>query len=414
MKNIYFIFPYKGIGGVPVVFSQLANHISKNKNFKCFLVDYKDGYMFKNNTSDDVTLVEYRDTPNSVYLSNNCIAIFQSIKPWSMYKGLKFSPNTKIFYWNCHPFNLVPLVPGIRKLMQSKYYFGKSLVNFPLIFYKLKLRKLIKILHSHKSIAFMDYVNYETTNKFLNVNLSSPEFIPIPYFSNAKENRKIDKLTKKNLKIVCIGRLVDFKYYSLKHFLNDLNKIPKSLDISINLKIVGTGEYKLKLVRDCKKFPNLQIEFITEISRKESNNYLQKNADLIVAMGTSALQGASLSIPTILLDIFYKNPPNNYQYEWLHKKDGKSLGEIYLIEYPNSKKNNLLNIIIELFDNYAEISEKTYNYFKSYHDIEIVSKKFIDVIVYSKCSYDILRKKRVFNKSNLYSLFSFIRDKNKK
>ena len=34
--------------------------------------------------------------------------------------------------------------------------------------------------------------------------------------------------------------------------------------------------------------------------------FLIKNVDLVMAMGTSALDGANLSIPTVLLDASYK------------------------------------------------------------------------------------------------------------
>lgn len=413
MKKIYFIFPFRGVGGVPVVFSQLANHISDNKNFKCFLVDYKDGYMATNHISENVTFIEYQDVANFVTLTDDCIAVFQSITPWSMYRGLKFSKNTKIFFWNCHPYNLIPVIPGFKKFMQSNYLFCKIMIRLPLIIFTLKVKKLINLLHNHDAIAFMDQTNYETTTKLLNLKIASPKYISIPYMSDEVTDKKIQQLIKNELKIVWIGRIVSFKYYSLIHFLTNLNAIQSLLNLSISIKIIGSGDYKYKLINESKIFKNLKIEFINEINRNEADNYLKKNANLIIAMGTSALQGASLSIPTILLDIFYKNLPKNYQYCWLHNKDGKCLGEIYLESYPKSKKNNLYNLIIELLDSYSEISKKSYEYYKSYHDVKIVSKKFIAKILNSKCTYDTLKNEGIFSKSPVYSLYYFIRSKMK-
>ena len=48
-------------------------------------------------------------------------------------------------------------------------------------------------------------------------------------------------------------------------------------------------------------------------------------------MGTSAIEGARLGIPTILLDYSYKSINGFYKYEFIYEKEGFSLGKKLLI-----------------------------------------------------------------------------------
>ena len=45
--HFVFCFPYRGSGGVPLLFLRLAKELSK-QNYKITLIDYKDGFMTEN------------------------------------------------------------------------------------------------------------------------------------------------------------------------------------------------------------------------------------------------------------------------------------------------------------------------------------------------------------------------------
>ena len=64
-KNLYFFFPYRGVGGVPVLFLRLANYLSNMNVYNIFLIDYEDGYMAKNYDKDSgVKFVGYSQNTN--------------------------------------------------------------------------------------------------------------------------------------------------------------------------------------------------------------------------------------------------------------------------------------------------------------------------------------------------------------
>ena len=110
-KELIFIFPYKGIGGVSTLFMNMAEIISREYATKVSVVDYKNGYISKNiDLNPNLQLLTYSEKEN-LKLPSNSVAIFQSMTPWSIFPNLSFGDETKFFYWNLHPMNLIPMLP---------------------------------------------------------------------------------------------------------------------------------------------------------------------------------------------------------------------------------------------------------------------------------------------------------------
>ena len=88
-----------------------------------------------------------------------------------------------------------------------------------------------------------------------------------------------------------------------------------------------------------KKLKNISIELIDYISPGEIENFLLLNEiDILMAMGTSALEGARLGIPTILLDIAYNEVRDGYNYQWINERDGFTLGDVINQNHYSDKK----------------------------------------------------------------------------
>ena len=62
--KIAFCFPYKGVGGVSLLFARVAAVIAKNDKYEVFVIDYKDGYMAMNRTGE-VNLLDYSNAENN-------------------------------------------------------------------------------------------------------------------------------------------------------------------------------------------------------------------------------------------------------------------------------------------------------------------------------------------------------------
>ena len=115
-SSITFCFPYKAIGGVPVLFANLAKHITKNYKQKVNIIDYKDGYVgsiFKEN--NPINFIEYKDG-KKLELPSNTTLILQSIIPYTIPTELKINANTRILFWTLFHYNMIPHFLPIKSL----------------------------------------------------------------------------------------------------------------------------------------------------------------------------------------------------------------------------------------------------------------------------------------------------------
>ena len=98
MLKIYFCFPYRGVGGVSLLFLRIAEFLVQKELAECHIVDYVNGFMAKNQTNPGVILEVYDDKSDSVLIPPDAIAVFQSMTPWSIYPGLLIDKSAIIFF----------------------------------------------------------------------------------------------------------------------------------------------------------------------------------------------------------------------------------------------------------------------------------------------------------------------------
>ena len=113
------------------------------------------------------------------------------------------------------------------------------------------------------------------------------------------------------------------------------------------------------------------VAFKNNLFGKELEDYLLKESYLHISMGTSALEGAKLKIPTILCDYSKSEFPEDYKYHWLYMSKGYSLADEI---FPNSetKGDTLQNILNEIYDKdkYTEIGKRCYQYTFENHSLD--------------------------------------------
>ncbi|MFL4277542.1 hypothetical protein P9380_23055, partial [Escherichia coli] len=93
------------------------------------------------------------------------------------------------------------------------------------------------------------------------------------------------------------------------------------------IEIIGDGEAKNKLIE---RYNNeLNIVFHGYVENAELNRMIENNEySILFAMGTSALEGCSRCIPTVLLPCADKSiKGRNNVYKYIHMNDDFSLGE---------------------------------------------------------------------------------------
>ena len=116
--NLYLIFPYKGTGGVSVLFKRVAEWFA-DKNFNVKVIDFPDGFMSKNINHHKIEKIDF--SLSKIKIPNNSICLMQLMTPWSIYKNLEFHQETRFFFWNCHPNNLIPSIPSLSSFKRKSF-----------------------------------------------------------------------------------------------------------------------------------------------------------------------------------------------------------------------------------------------------------------------------------------------------
>lgn len=407
--KLVFCFPYHGVGGVSLLFLRVAEELVNKAGVDAYLVDYADGFMARHRQEGLTHLIEYRDD-EPVAIPEDTVVVFQSMTPWSIYPSLQIPPGARILFWNCHPFNLVPTLPGFRRQMQRDLDCGRFVLSTILRGYRNKMVRLIRLMLDKHSLVFMDTGNVTATERYLGIAIPDPEFLPIPV--EAPSQRKIIEgldFQSNGLRVAWIGRIVDFKYYILKYVLVELDKIQPEAGLPISFTIVGSGDFDELLRADVSKLCNLSVRFIEYIAPDELDDFLCKEIDMMMAMGTSALAGAKLGIPAILLDVCYGEVPNGYVFRWLHERSGYSLGEVIDAAHVVAGNRSLRECIHQTTTEYSYLSDLTFSYFEKYHALNRVAERLLHLAENAKCTYGDLSKAHMVGRGKIYACFNSLR-----
>lgn len=363
MRKIIFYFPYKGIGGVSLLFQRLSGFLAKDRDV--FLVDFRDGFMGKL-VPDGVNFIDFELV--SKY-PENAILVIQSVAPWNIRDLHKFPPDTRVLFWTLHPLNLYPFIFSLETSNYLKALIAHLLL--PISFFrKRKMAKIVRYLVSRNSLIFMDGENYNTTAKFFSDTKIQKRLLPI--FSTP--GRIMDRAPGNVLRCCWIGRVVDFKVHILLHLIERLNAAVSKIG-PIEMIVVGDGEALEYLKKGLKKIHAVQVKFLQNVPPVELDSFLNGNVDVLFAMGTSALEGASRAIPTFLLDYSFKPIKGIYRFRYLFDADDYSLAEeINTSHYEDvsSLEDNLLN----LRSNFNAIGMKGYEYWQLHFSPQAILKEF--------------------------------------
>lgn len=409
--KLIFCFPYHGVGGVSLLFMRVAEELVKVYDVNASLVDYADGFMGINRQEGLTHFIEYRDD-ESVAIPEDAILIFQSMTPWSIFPFLQIPPSVRILYWNCHPFNLVPTLPGFRKQMQSSYSCGRFVLNTVLNGYRLKMVKLFRLLEDKHSIVFMDKGNVTTTERYLGISIQNPVYLPIPVDKPLRRKTIVNKdhLTG-GLNIAWLGRIADFKYFILKYALKKLDGVQPELDLPIKFIVIGSGDFDAQLREEVSKLANLTVQFIDHIPPSDLDNFLCQEVDMVMAMGTSALEGAKLGIPTVLLDVCYNEVSDGYIFQWLHECTGYTLGDVVDGTHFKAGNRSLQQCLQQLLSEYERVSKQSLEHFEMYHSISSVTNQLMQIINRVTCTYADFGRANLIGRGIIYNSFDFLRKK---
>lgn len=378
--KICFYFPYHEVSGVPVLFFRMANELAVlNKLIQIYVIDYSDGAMARNLIStSNIKLLSFEDGV-SISPPEDAILVMQSILPYSMRPELTILPNTKLIFWNLHPDCLVPSLiplPYLRSLQNKNFELYSLLARTLYRSLIRNLREFTEQAIAKKALWFMDQPNLDKTRKYLFKSISDVDFVPVPALGSKLIKSKVLP-EKDTLNFTWVGRLCDFKSYILMYTIKKLSSLAFGQKKKIRFSIIGEGPFKKEISDLNVDHEWFSLEMLGSLKPDDLDNYLLENTDVLTGMGTSALEGAKLGIPTILLDISYYPVKGDYKFRWLH--ESKNFDLAHDITQFDLKEGNLslYNMLNDLHSNYQALSTKALEYFLKNHEMKIVLDKFI-------------------------------------
>lgn len=272
-----------------------------------------------------------------------------------------------------------------------------------------KALDLISLLDRKKAMFFMDRPNVEAIER-RGLGLKTPiRYLPVPVHVDVKEKRSSSILPVK-YNITYVGRgNDDWKIFPVIKVLQDLSEAYG--DYTFTICTDTADRYKMLISEN---IPNnrIPIEYKINLFGKALDEYLINNSWLHIAMGTSALEGAKLRIPTILIDYSMHLFPENYVYKWIFQVDGFSLGEEIR---PDTKLlgEPMIEIISELMDEekYQVIADRCFEYVSNHHSLSAFVDKLLSACEESEMTIQDYCNSRL-HKMKLYILpfFRYIID----
>lgn len=413
IKKICFYFPYHEDSGVPVLFYRMANTIAQSKpNLEIFVIDYIDGAMARHLMNlPNLKLIAF-SKKQKVTPPNGSILIMQTFVPYYWPEELKLENNQKIFFWNLHPRNLIPSllpIPFFREIPMNNFYVYRLISIFYCRLFK-RLKNFLMLLVDTKSIYFMDKTNLDFTSKYLFTKINNRQYLPVPATnSNNNFENKYNFLEKDVIQVGWIGRLCDFKSHILIYTIKKIDEIAvRFKNKKFIFHIVGDGPLINFVKKQTLLSTNISIVFHGSLNHEILDEFIKNNFDIMVGMGTSALEGAKNGKPTILLDASYKKIKNEYVFDFLYNR--KEFDLAHFITKEDCKKDNdsLFNIINQINANYQLHSIKSKEYFEKNHDINSVISKFLEIIADSRLEFSMIDS-RTISKGFLLTTYNKIR-----
>ena len=370
--KITFFFPDKKIGGVSILFANLANYISLNFDYiEIFVIDYVGGTLWENIKSDLVKKIPFVDGEDC-FPAQDSYLVMQSIVLNTMRSELRIGQEQKILFWHLHPYNY-----QINKLF--KIDFIDKIINKFRLGQRKKIKESIQIIDKFNGLVFMDGSNFEKTIDSYNLRIKE-NYLPITNLKPNLGSLKINLDISNEINFSFVGRLTAFKYYPLIKLLKNINKfVLENIDSpKINFFIIGTGEYENSLIKEIKKL-NFEVNLLGEINYSDlSNFFLTHNIKINFSMGTSALDSACLGIPTVILDYSFVEIEGYPNYKWIYNEKkyslAKELNNSSLSLHDNYSFDKLIKEVKNSFD---LISEKTLNYYDKNYAISKISDLLI-------------------------------------
>lgn len=371
MKKNHFCFylPSSVYGGTELLMLRLANYLADIKKYTITIYTAKGSFIERNNAYIKNNIIIKYD----IERANEKKFIISSKYLLELSHLINRIEDVDFYIWQLQPIELINQFFPLRKFDRNMFYYNLIID----IFYnkrKQLVKNLLKKYNSNNQLYFMDLDNYNETNNYLHLELESPIYIPVAVPFNDITQR--DHTPPDIITFCVISRLsYNFKYYPILHFLKSLEEYSKKKRMTIKVKIIGDGEAFDELKRYSES-SSLIIELYGHMNIEAVYKEVFPSVNIYFGMGTSLIDSAKYSIPTIITNISNENTSENeIKYSLLYESIGYSLGS-----YENKGLHSLSDLLDLILLNPKKHGDLCFNYAKENHSANQVFEKLINNI----------------------------------
>lgn len=405
--KVTFFYPAKNVGGAQILFARVAQYLA-TKHIQVVILDYGESYisnyLLENETPFLHLIVNKDNSLISETLSDSILLLSLSFINL-IDKALDIPDECRIMFWDLHPYNV------IENTFFSYFYKNdqfNSITTTLKIIEKSRLLKLkcyLNLAHKKNGLVFMCRRNFLTNHSFFNLDFQ-PKYIPVSIDNQEvlntdfHENITVNRQSN-TIRVGWLSRLEKDKVNILNLLIKDLAIYAQKKNIKIILHIIGEGSY----YKFIKKTNNITICLKGKLLGSELTPYIHQNLDIGFAMGMSALEFATRSIPTVLVPsstLYDYYASLDKKYIWLHNSTDFDIAT----EAHHFKKTLS---IAEIFHKFSaselnKLGALSHQYVIENHSIDFVGDLVIDSLKLNTLYFRDIKALGIYN----YTLFEKI------
>lgn len=377
MKKLVFFFPWPEVSGGPFYLSRLANEVAKRKIYDVYYTDYYPGLCESLLEDKTIKILRYNNEGNKFKIFPNEPIILIMAEYWAHMVPI-LNPHSQILFFNWHN----ECVPVLKRDWCATDRF---------------INRFLALVKSTSAVFFCDKTHWLAQNR--KDIIFDETYVPI-IVPERKWIAQKNLVREDERNIAVMGRLCLDKIYAVLDLMDNIISLRDNIKTKVY--VIGDGDQADLLFK--RKYPShIKLIKCGTMDIERALSLMCKKTDILFAMGTSVLEGASIHLPAVVIPNDIKPFQCNH-YPYLYESEGYSLGWYpEQIEELGIVTHSLEEIFSEIYDLRRKniIGERCFRYCIENHHDNI--NLFISAINKCGLTYEIYSKfvKRTLNVKNI-------------
>lgn len=341
--KLVFYFPWPEVSGGPFFLTRIANAVADTGEYDVYYVDYQGGLANVLLKNKDIKILLYNNEGKKYEIFKDEPVILVMVIYWAHMVPI-MHPDSKIVFLNWHNC-CIPVLKGDWHCTNGF------------------MKKFLELVRDTSSVFFCDKAHLLAQNtetiKF------KEEYVPITIPERTLEVKR-ELVSNKARNIAVLGRLVPDKIYAVLDLIDNI--IATRDTVKTNIYVIGEGNCAYMLF-DRKLPSHIRLIKCKTMPIEKIITLFCKKVDIVFAMGTSVLDGATVKLPSVIIPNDVK-PFSCNKYSYLYETVGYSLGwgpdQIDDLEIVTHTAEEILEDIY-VHNKKREIGEKCYEYYVKNH-----------------------------------------------